>query len=161
MPESSSIACDQAVFVYQASDASLFAAASTDPAFSNRAHARRRDVAQHGPDPAIGQDRVEPGSEVRAAVADHELDPVRFLAEVHDQVAGLLGGLHTCWMLGDAEDADTRVACRSRRGHRPGACGVPKTWPPCLTAAFTQLGGSASEGLARDRWAAEACAGRT
>jgi hypothetical protein len=41
-------------------------------------------------DPGVGQDRIERGSEVRAAVADHELDPVRLLAEVHEQVAGLL-----------------------------------------------------------------------
>ena len=42
--------------------------------------------------PAPGEDRVECGGEVRAAVADHELDPVRLLAEIHDKVAGLLGG---------------------------------------------------------------------
>jgi hypothetical protein len=29
--------------------------------------------------------------EVRSAVADHELDPMCLFAEVHDQVAGLLG----------------------------------------------------------------------
>jgi hypothetical protein len=49
---------------------------------------------------------VECGGEVRAAVADHELDPVRLLAEVHDQVAGLLGGPFPGRMQGDSEDAD-------------------------------------------------------
>jgi hypothetical protein len=34
-------------------------------------------------------DRVKCGGEVRTTVADHELVPVRLLAEVHDQVAGL------------------------------------------------------------------------
>jgi hypothetical protein len=58
-------------------------AASPDPAFGYRVHAGRADVAQHGPDPGIGEDRVERGGEVRAAVADQELDPVRLLAEVH------------------------------------------------------------------------------
>jgi hypothetical protein len=68
------------------------APASADPAFGDRVHARCPDVAEHGLDPGTGEDRVERGGEVRAAVADHELDPVRLLAEIHDQVAGLLGG---------------------------------------------------------------------
>src|ERR1017187_2354747 len=54
--------------------------------------------------PASASD--ECGGEVRAAVADHELDPVRLLAEVHDQVAGLLGGPFPGRMQGDSEDAD-------------------------------------------------------
>ena len=69
-----------------------FAAASPDPAFGDGVHARRPDVAEHGPDTGVGQHRVERGGEVRAAVADHELDPVRLFAEVHEKVAGLLGG---------------------------------------------------------------------
>ena len=40
------------------------------------------------------------------AVADHELDLMRLLAEVHDQVAGLLGCPFPGWMQSDAEDAD-------------------------------------------------------
>ncbi len=35
-------------------------------------------------DPGIGEDRVECDGEVQSAVADHELDPVRLLAEVHE-----------------------------------------------------------------------------
>ena len=66
------------------------ASASADPAFGDRVHPGRPDVAEHDPDPGIGQGRVECGGIVRAAVADHELDPVRLLAEIHDQVAGLL-----------------------------------------------------------------------
>src|SRR5580658_3472241 len=66
--------------------------ASADPAFGDRVHARRPDVAEHDPDPGIGEARVECSGVVRAAVADHALDPVRLLAEVHDQVAGLVGG---------------------------------------------------------------------
>src|ERR1035441_6440270 len=161
VPITSSTSCDQAIFVDQATDASLFsdavlveidrfgqwlqrcgcvrgavrpvlivmslvfaqdppqmglvpdesavavlAAASADPAFGDRVHAGRPDVAEHGPDPGVGEDRVERGGEVRAAVADHERDPVRLVAEVHDQVAGLLGGPFPGGMLGDAEDAD-------------------------------------------------------
>jgi hypothetical protein len=33
-------------------------------------------------------------------------DPVRLFAEVHDQVAGLLGGPFSGWMPGDSEDAN-------------------------------------------------------
>jgi hypothetical protein len=82
------------------------AAASPDPAFGDRVHARRPDVAEHGPDAGIGQHRVERGGEVRAAAADHELDPVRLFAEVHEKVAGLLCGPLAGGMLSDAEDAD-------------------------------------------------------
>ena len=82
------------------------APASADPAFGDRVHAGRLDVAEHGPDPGVGEDRVERGGEVRAAVADHELGPVRLLAEVHDQVAGLLGGPLPGGMRRQSEDAD-------------------------------------------------------
>ena len=63
-------------------------------------------MAEHGPDAGVGQDRVERGGEVRAAVADHELDPVCLFAEVHEQVAGLLGGPLPGGMGSDPEDAD-------------------------------------------------------
>jgi hypothetical protein len=36
-----------------------FAPASPDPAFGDRVHAGRPHVAEHGPDPGIGKDRVE------------------------------------------------------------------------------------------------------
>ena len=82
------------------------AAASADPAFGDRIHAGRPDVAEHGPDAGVGQDRVERGGEVRAAVTDHELDPVRLLAEVHEEIACLLGGPLPGRMPRDSEDAD-------------------------------------------------------
>jgi hypothetical protein len=82
------------------------ASASPDPAFGNRVHAGRPHVAQHGPDPGIGEDRVECGGEVRATVADHELHPLCLPAEVHGQVAGLLGSPFPGWVQRDAEDAD-------------------------------------------------------
>jgi hypothetical protein len=82
------------------------AAASADPAFGDCVHAGRLYVAEHGLDPGGGEDRVECGGEVRSAVADHEFGPVRLVAEVHDQVAGLLGGPFSGWRQGDSEDAD-------------------------------------------------------
>jgi hypothetical protein len=83
-----------------------FASASADPVFGDRVHAGRLDAAEHGPDAGIGEGGVERGGEVRAAVADHELEPVSLLAEVHEEVAGLLGGPLPGEMQGDAEDAD-------------------------------------------------------
>jgi len=81
-------------------------AASPDPAFGDRVHAGRPDAAERGPDAGVGEDRVERGRVVRSPVADHEPDPVRLPAEVHDQVAGLLGSPFPGWMRGDSEDAD-------------------------------------------------------
>ena len=80
--------------------------ASFDPAFGDRVHAGRPHVAEHGPDAAAGEDRVERGGEVRSAVADHELDPMCLFAEVHDQVAGLLAGPFPGGMRRDAKNAD-------------------------------------------------------
>ena len=37
---------------------------------------------------------------------DHELDPISLVAELHDEVAGLLGGLLSGGVRRDAEDAD-------------------------------------------------------
>jgi hypothetical protein len=82
------------------------AAASPDPAFGDRVHAGRPDVAEDGPDAGVGEDRVECGGEVRSAVADHELDPVRLLAEVREEVACLLGGPLPGGVQRDAGDAD-------------------------------------------------------
>src|SRR5450755_59504 len=82
------------------------AAASADPAFGDRVHAGRPDVTEYGPDRGVGEDRVERGREVRAAVADHELDPIRLVAEVHGQVTRLLGGPFAGWLQGDSEDTD-------------------------------------------------------
>src|SRR5258708_1125903 len=82
------------------------APASANPAFSYRVHAGGTNITQHGPDPGTGEDRVEPGREVRATVPDHDLDPVCLLAEVHRQVASLPGGPFPGWVQRDCEDAD-------------------------------------------------------
>jgi hypothetical protein len=82
------------------------ASASPDPAFDDGIHPGRLDAAGHGPDPGAGEDGIECGGEVRAAVADHELDLAGPAAKVHDQVAGLLGGPFPGRMPGESEDAD-------------------------------------------------------
>jgi hypothetical protein len=85
------------------------AAASPDPALGDGVHSGRMDVAEHGPDACVDEDRVERGREVRAAVADHELDPMCLLTEIHQEVACLLGGPLRCGMESDSEDADAPV----------------------------------------------------
>src|ERR1019366_9673861 len=82
------------------------AAASADPPFGDRVHAGRLDVAEHGPNPGVSDDRVERTRELAIAVADHEPDPVRLLAKIHHQVAGLLSGPFRGGMERDAEDTD-------------------------------------------------------
>jgi hypothetical protein len=83
-----------------------FAAASADPAFGYRVHARGPHVTEHRPDPGTGEDRVERSRVVRAAGADHELDPVSLPAEIHHQVASLLGGPLSGGVQGHSGDAD-------------------------------------------------------
>ncbi len=81
----------QMVLVHDQGAVQEFAAASPDSAFGDRVHAGRPDVAEFGPDPGVGEDRIERGSEVGAAVADHELDPVCLSAEVLPTPAGSPG----------------------------------------------------------------------
>ena len=83
-----------------------FAAASAGPAFGDGVHPGRLDIAEHGPDPGVGEDGVRSGGEAGAAVADHERDPAGLVAEIHDQVAGLLGGPFPGGEQGYPEDAD-------------------------------------------------------
>jgi hypothetical protein len=62
------------------------ATTSPDPAFGDRVRAGRPDVAEHGPDPRISEDRVERGRVVRAAIeATATVTP--FLDPLPDQTA--------------------------------------------------------------------------
>jgi len=82
-------------------------ATSPDPAFGDGVHAGLLDVAEQGPDPGIGEDRVEYSGVVRTAVADHELDPVCLLAQVHRP---------TRWILYVADRTEDFLICRYRGG---------------------------------------------
>jgi hypothetical protein len=127
-------------------------AASADPPFGDRVHARRPNVAEHGLDPGAGEDRAECGGEVRSAVADHEPDSMCLAIEIHEQVAGLLGSPCAGRMQGNSEDADSpagvldhgqhvslgtveqvdgeKVACQDRLGLRAQELGPG--WPGSL-----------------------------
>jgi hypothetical protein len=55
-------------------------------------------------DALVGEHRVKRAGVLRVAVADYEPQPVGPVAEVQDQVAGLLGGPIAGRVCGDAED---------------------------------------------------------
>ena len=130
------------------------AAASPDPAFGYCVYAGRRDVAEHGPDPGLGEDHVDRGGEVRAAAADHEPDPVRLLAGVGDQVAGLLGSPFPGWMQGDAGDADAPggvldhgqnigLGAAGQAGGEEAAPGSPRPGSAAIAARQIRFGAAA------------------
>jgi hypothetical protein len=81
------------------------AAASPDPAFGDRVHPGVRTLQStvRIPEPV----RMASNAAVKfEPIADHELDPICLVAEVHDQVACLLGGPFPGQVQGDAEEAD-------------------------------------------------------
>jgi hypothetical protein len=83
-----------------------FASVSADPAFDDRVHTRRLYVAKHAVRmPASARTASNTAVRIGPAVADHELNPVSLLAEVREEVAGLLGGPLPGGMQGDPEDA--------------------------------------------------------
>ena len=61
-------------------------------------------------DARIRQHRVERGRELSGPIADEEPEPRDVFAEVHDEVAGLLGGPGPVGMRGHAQDVQVAVA---------------------------------------------------
>jgi hypothetical protein len=61
-------------------------------------------------DTGVCQDRVERRRELTGAIADEEPEPGGAVAEVRDEVAGLLGGPGSVGMSGDAQDVEVAVA---------------------------------------------------
>ena len=75
-----------------------------DEAFGEAVRSRtsRRDL--HGVDPGACQDSVERGGALAGSVADEEPEGGGAVFEVHQQVAGLLGGPGSGRMAGRPED---------------------------------------------------------
>jgi hypothetical protein len=73
-----------------------FASASADPAFGDPVHAGRPDVAEHGPDPGVGEDasnavvKLEPRSRImnltRCACSPRSMRRLRACWAVHSPV---------------------------------------------------------------------------
>jgi hypothetical protein len=80
-----------------------------------RARAARRDL--HVVDPCAGHDGVECGGELSGAVADEEPEGVTAVVEIHQQVAGLLGGPRAGRMAGRSEDVHVAVVDFQREEH--------------------------------------------
>ncbi len=77
-------------------------AQGANEAFADRVHPRRLDGDAQDPGAGGLEDGVERGSEVRSAIADHELDVLEPLAEGEGEVAGLLHSPLAGGVRGDA-----------------------------------------------------------
>jgi hypothetical protein len=73
-----------------------------------RARAPRRD--HHRPDPGTGQDGVKGVGELPGPVADQEAEVRGAIAEVHQEIADLLGGPRPVRIRGDPEDVNVAGA---------------------------------------------------
>ena len=73
-----------------------------------RARTLRRDL-DHV-DARVCEHRIERGRELSGPIADQESEPRDVFAEVHHEVAGLLGGPGPVGMRGHAEDVQVAVA---------------------------------------------------
>src|SRR5215203_2268185 len=82
----------QVVFAEDEDAVGEFASDGQDEAFGEAVRSRTSRWDLHGVDPGAGEDGVERGGELAGAVADEEPEGGGALVEVHQQVAGLLGG---------------------------------------------------------------------
>jgi hypothetical protein len=81
-----------------------FGSGGQHEAFGEAVRARTPRWNPHGVDSGVGQDGIERRGELAGAVADEELERGSAVVEVHQEVAGLLGGPGSGWMAGRAED---------------------------------------------------------
>jgi hypothetical protein len=69
-----------------------FGSGGQDEAFGEAVRSRASGRDLHRVDPSAGQDGIEGGGELASAVSDEEPEGGGAVVEVHQQVAGLLGG---------------------------------------------------------------------
>ena len=69
-----------------------FGSGGQDESFREAVRSRTSRWSLHGVDPGVGEDGVERSSQLAGAVADEEPEGGGAVVEVHQQVAGLLGG---------------------------------------------------------------------
>ena len=99
----------QVVFAEDEDAVGEFASDGQDEAFGEAVRSRTSRWDLHGIDTGAGEDSVERGGELASAVADEEPEGGGTLVEVHQQVAGLLGGPGSGRMAGCPEDVHTAV----------------------------------------------------
>jgi hypothetical protein len=87
-----------------------FGADGQDEAFGEAVRPRTPGWDLDHLDTCIGRHRVERGRELSGAVADEEPELAGVFAEVHHEVAGLLGGPGPVGMCGRAEDVQVAIA---------------------------------------------------
>jgi hypothetical protein len=87
-----------------------FSAQCPDEAFRDRVRPWTSGRGADDPDVDAGEDRVERGGELAVPVADQEPEPVGAIAEIHQQVAGLLGDPDIGGMGGDPGDVHAATA---------------------------------------------------
>src|SRR6185312_8291584 len=81
-----------------------FSAKTADPAFHDRVCTRCPDWRLDDLNTLAGEDRVERAGELGVPAANQKFDLRNVIAEVHEQVAGLLGDPACGGMCGDAKD---------------------------------------------------------
>ena len=87
-----------------------FPAQGADEPFRDRVRPGRSDRGAYDPQVGAGEDGVERGGELAVPVADQEPEPVGAIAEVHQQVAGLLGDPGAGGVGGDPGDVHVAAA---------------------------------------------------
>lgn len=93
-------------FVKDQGSVEEFSAQRADHAFADRVCPGRRGWAFEYADASVGQDGVGAGGELPAAISSHELEEVGTIAEVHEEMAGGLGGPRSIWVGGGAEQVN-------------------------------------------------------
>jgi hypothetical protein len=69
-----------------------FGSGGQNESFGEAVRSRTARWNLHGVDPDAGEDGVERGGELACSVADEELERGDTIVEVHQQIAGVLGG---------------------------------------------------------------------
>jgi hypothetical protein len=87
-----------------------FGSGGQDEAFGEAVRSRASRWDLHGDDPDAGEDGVERGGELAGSVADEEPEGGDTIVEVHQQVAGLLGGPGSSRVAGRPEDVHVPAA---------------------------------------------------
>jgi hypothetical protein len=107
-----------------------FPAQGSDEAFCDRVRPWRLDRGADDLDVGAGEDGVEGGCELAVSVADQESEPVGTVAEVHQQVAGLLGDPGAGGMGGDPGDVHAAAVVLDH-----GSGSIPRSGVPAPPSA--------------------------